>query len=156
MSRITNNVAPKPLLTTDASVVNNKWSVFIGIVNRAGDLSTVCTCLKWARRSSVHLTWSFPSKPFRASSKGDVRDAYFGKHLDKALNAPIKDLIAVQVLGGATAISAEILCGHGDNWPSFHCHPSMTTDLGQMIVLGADRVNPLIFRQELLKYLKCF
>ena len=52
-----------------------------------------------------------------ASSKGDTRDAYRGIHLEIALKVPIKERMAVHVLGGETEARAETLCVLGERVP---------------------------------------
>ena len=44
-----------------------------------------------------------------ASSIGEINEAYFGIHQERALNAPMNERIEEHVLGGGTAAKAEIL-----------------------------------------------
>lgn len=51
---------------------------------------------------------SLPSIPLLEFSNGERRLAYFGMHQDTALTPPIKERIALQVLGKETDANAEI------------------------------------------------
>ena len=59
--------------------------------------------------SSVHVMSWLPCKPLIASSKGDTNDAYLGMQRETALKLPMNERMAVQVFGGLTEASAEML-----------------------------------------------
>ena len=73
------------------------------------------------------------------SSRGATNEAYRGMHFDRALKAPIKEHMDVQVVGGDTVISGEVLCLHGVSVPAFHFQPKMVVSKGQIQVFEAER-----------------
>ena len=60
-------------------------------------------------------------------------------HFDRALKAPMKDLIELQVCGGSTRARADILCAEGVKVPAFHCQPKIVVRRGQTTVFLADK-----------------
>ena len=76
-----------------------------------------------------------------ASSSGEINEAYFGMHLERALNEPMYERIEEHVFGGGTTAKADNLWLQGDMVPLDHLHPKMTVDFGQMTVFFGESVR---------------
>ena len=103
------SVAPRPLFKGEASTVNINLSLDVGIVSERGDLKAACASPNAVSSCGVHVTCCARCIPLILSSRGDNRDPYRGMQRDIALNAPMKDFIAVHVFGLLTDARADIL-----------------------------------------------